>query len=123
MSQRRDVQLCASTKPGRALWRSRAEHAEHRPAIVPRTDERQVFAPTSVSPLHQPDQVLAPTCASVIAYRRAATLLWQREAVGARARREHSYMKTARITVGAMIVVASVAIGMSLGDSVLAQGG
>ena len=32
-------------------------------------------------------------------------------------------MKTARITVGAMVVVAAVAIGMSLGDSVLAQGG
>ena len=32
-------------------------------------------------------------------------------------------MKTARITVGAMVVIAAVALGMSLGDSVLAQGG
>jgi hypothetical protein len=32
-------------------------------------------------------------------------------------------MTTARITVGAMVVVAAVAVGMSLGDSVLAQGG
>src|SRR5689334_7531582 len=32
-------------------------------------------------------------------------------------------MKTARITVGAMVVIAAVAIGMSFGDSVLAQGG
>src|SRR5215510_3982007 len=32
-------------------------------------------------------------------------------------------MKTARITVGAIVVIVAVAIGMSLGDSVLAQGG
>ena len=32
-------------------------------------------------------------------------------------------MKTARITAGAMVVIAAVAVGMSLGDGVLAQGG
>ena len=32
-------------------------------------------------------------------------------------------MKMARITVGAMAVMAAVAIGISLGDDVLAQGG
>src|SRR5215204_6723133 len=73
--------------------------------------EYQVRAPTRVSSL-------APSRIRVVAYRRPATLLWQREWF-----EEHSYMKTARITVGAMIVVAAVALGMSLGDSVLAQGG
>ena len=57
-------------------------------------------------------------CRSVIVYRRIDTLPWQRERS-----EEHSFMKTARITAGAMVVVAALAVGMSLGDGVLAQGG